>query len=110
MHEKKILYKLNHLISYLLIILQLFISISLSTQTDLTINFEKKEIISLKNNQIETKPYTLKINENTSLIAKQYGLTAEELKLINIYRTFSKPFEQLSLGDVIDVPKKNITI
>ncbi|KLN96053.1 hypothetical protein VK86_12010 [Moellerella wisconsensis] len=106
MHEKKILYKLNHLISYLLIILQLFISISLSTQTDLTINFEKKEIISLKNNQIETKPYTLKINENTSLIAKQYGLTAEELKLINIYRTFSKPFEQLSLGDVIDVPKK----
>ncbi|UNH43802.1 inverse autotransporter beta domain-containing protein [Moellerella wisconsensis] len=78
----------------------------MSTQTDLTINFEKKEIISLKNNQIETKPYTLKINENTSLIAKQYGLTAEELKLINIYRTFSKPFEQLSLGDVIDVPKK----
>lgn len=44
MHEKKILYKLNHLISYLLIILQLFISISLSTQTDLTINFEKKKL------------------------------------------------------------------
>ncbi|WP_152562886.1 MULTISPECIES: ZirU family protein [unclassified Serratia (in: enterobacteria)] len=52
----------------------------------------------------ETEPYTLATGETVFLIAKKYHLTVEELKKINQFRAFSKPFEQLGSGDEIDIP------
>ncbi|WP_052489930.1 YrIlm family inverse autotransporter adhesin [Yersinia aldovae] len=37
---------------------------------------------------------------------KKYAISVDELKRINIYRTFSKPFMTLTVGDEIDVPRK----
>ncbi|WP_390621341.1 YrIlm family inverse autotransporter adhesin [Yersinia frederiksenii] len=53
-----------------------------------------------------TVPYILGPNENIETVAKKFGMTLNELKRINIYRTFSKPFTTLTAGDEIDVPRK----
>ncbi|MHC5178870.1 inverse autotransporter beta domain-containing protein, partial [Serratia rhizosphaerae] len=37
-------------------------------------------------------------------VAKKFNLSVAELKKINEFRTFSKPFEQLGAGDELDVP------
>lgn len=52
----------------------------------------------------ETVSYTLAPGETVSLVAKKYHLTVEELKRVNQFRVFSKPFEQLGGGDEIDIP------
>ncbi|MCS3491020.1 inverse autotransporter beta domain-containing protein [Enterobacter sp. SLBN-59] len=51
-----------------------------------------------------TLPHTLGEGETVTAVAAQYGLTVAALKKLNQLRTFSKPFEQLSAGDEIDVP------
>ncbi|WP_411704856.1 YrIlm family inverse autotransporter adhesin [Edaphovirga cremea] len=53
-----------------------------------------------------TEPYTLGVGESVATIAKKYGISLEELKEINNYRTFAKPFTALTVGDEIDVPRK----
>ncbi|WP_343884040.1 inverse autotransporter beta domain-containing protein, partial [Morganella psychrotolerans] len=52
----------------------------------------------------ETKVYTLGLGDTPAGIAKQQGITLEQLKKLNQFRTFSKPFEELSIGDEIDIP------
>ncbi|WP_416776887.1 LysM peptidoglycan-binding domain-containing protein [Xenorhabdus budapestensis] len=54
---------------------------------------------------IPTEPYILKPGETIHTIAKRYGFTINQLKEINKFRTFSKPFPVLEIGDEIDVPK-----
>ncbi|WP_047684448.1 MULTISPECIES: inverse autotransporter beta domain-containing protein [Xenorhabdus] len=54
---------------------------------------------------IPTEPYILKPGETIHTIAKRYGFTINQLKEINKFRTFSKPFPVLGVGDEIDVPK-----
>ncbi|VXC55500.1 conserved hypothetical protein [Enterobacterales bacterium 8AC] len=53
---------------------------------------------------LETVPYTLAPGETVSQVAKKYHLTVGELKKVNQFRAFSKPFEQLASGDEIDIP------
>ncbi|WP_024911460.1 inverse autotransporter beta-barrel domain-containing protein [Chania multitudinisentens] len=53
----------------------------------------------------DTVPYTLAAGETVSLVAKKYHLTVDELKKINQFRSFSKPFSQLGGGDEIDIPR-----
>ncbi|AHM72829.1 YrIlm family inverse autotransporter adhesin [Yersinia hibernica] len=53
-----------------------------------------------------TESYILGAGENINSVAKRNGMTVDELKRINIYRTFSKPFMALTAGDEIDVPRK----
>jgi adhesin/invasin len=55
---------------------------------------------------VSTEPYIMASGENIATVAKKHGLTVDELKQINIYRTFSKPFNTLTSGDEIDVPRK----
>lgn len=55
---------------------------------------------------VSTEPYIMAGGENIATVAKKHGLTVDELKQINIYRTFSKPFNTLTSGDEIDVPRK----
>ncbi|HHR6446007.1 TPA: inverse autotransporter beta domain-containing protein [Providencia alcalifaciens] len=51
-----------------------------------------------------TQTYTLKLDDTVASIAKQHGVTVNELKKLNQFRTFSKPFEDLTVGDEIDIP------
>ncbi|MCB5320256.1 inverse autotransporter beta domain-containing protein, partial [Yersinia massiliensis] len=55
---------------------------------------------------IPTESYILAAGENVNIVAKRNGMTVDELKRINIYRTFSKPFNKLASGDEIEIPRK----
>ncbi|WP_411704262.1 ZirU family protein [Edaphovirga cremea] len=55
--------------------------------------------------QYETVPYTLGPGETVYTIAKKNHLTLDELKKANQFRTFSKNFTQLGVGDEIDIPR-----
>ena len=50
-------------------------------------------------------PYTLTAGESVNTVAKRYHLTVTQLKKLNQFRTFSKPFTALKAGDELDVPK-----
>ncbi|WP_261438002.1 inverse autotransporter beta domain-containing protein, partial [Serratia quinivorans] len=52
--------------------------------------------------------YTLGEGESVSSVAKKFDLTINELKMLNQFRTYSKPFDNLSRGDVVDIPSKNL--
>lgn len=53
----------------------------------------------------ETMPYTLAPGETVFIVAKKCHLTVDELKEVNQFRSFSKPFIQLGSGDEIDIPR-----
>lgn len=53
---------------------------------------------------IHTRPYVIRRGETVNDIASRSGLTIEQLKKVNQFRTFSKSFDQLSAGDEIDIP------
>jgi adhesin/invasin len=53
-----------------------------------------------------TEPYVIGVGESVETIAKKHGLSVVQLKSINNYRTFSKPFTSLAAGDELDVPRK----
>lgn len=53
---------------------------------------------------VSVRTLTLGAGENVQDVAKRYNLSLSELKEINKFRIFSRPFEQLSAGDDIDVP------
>lgn len=53
----------------------------------------------------ETVPYTMAAGETVYLVAKKHHLTVDELKKVNQFRAFSKPFERLGSGDEIDIPR-----
>ncbi|MFZ1873271.1 MAG: inverse autotransporter beta domain-containing protein, partial [Chania sp.] len=55
---------------------------------------------------VVTEPYVLGVEESVETIAKRHGLSVVQLKNINNYRTFSKPFTALAAGDELDVPRK----
>ncbi|EBM3648100.1 LysM peptidoglycan-binding domain-containing protein, partial [Salmonella enterica] len=55
---------------------------------------------------MKTHIYVLKTGETVTSVANSYGLSLVELKRINQFRKFSKPFETLSAGDELDVPDK----
>lgn len=59
---------------------------------------------------LPSRPYTLTVGENTSIIAERLGLTVEQLEKYNQFRTFSKPFNKLSTGDEIDIPATDMKI
>ncbi|MGH1500475.1 YrIlm family inverse autotransporter adhesin [Yersinia proxima] len=89
-------------ITWVNILFQLLFPLSLSfTPVIAAAQTSKGKIIN-----VTTEPYILNTNENIEIIAKRYGLTVDELKKINNYRTFSKPFSSLTTGDEIDVPRK----
>ncbi|GKX52931.1 hypothetical protein SOASR029_32400 [Budvicia aquatica] len=53
----------------------------------------------------ETVPYTLAPSETVYVIAKKHHITLGELEKLNQFRSFSKPFTQLGVGDEIDIPR-----
>ncbi|MBJ3591163.1 inverse autotransporter beta domain-containing protein [Salmonella enterica subsp. enterica serovar Saintpaul] len=55
-----------------------------------------------------TALYVLKEGDTVDSVAKQFGLTTPELKTLNEFRTYSKPFDQLGAGDEVDVPAPSL--
>jgi adhesin/invasin len=53
---------------------------------------------------LPTHPHTLQKGETVAGLAKRYNLQIVQLKKINQFRLFSRPFEQLTEGDEIDLP------
>ncbi|WP_261437996.1 inverse autotransporter beta domain-containing protein [Serratia quinivorans] len=52
----------------------------------------------------QTALYVLHNDETVVSVAEKFNLSVAELKKINEFRTFNKPFEQLGAGDELDVP------
>ncbi len=86
------------------LLLQLFVPLSVSFSPAIAaMKASKADIIV---SYSSTEPYVLGADETVAMVAKKYGITVDELKKINIYRTFSRPFTALTTGDEIDVPRK----
>ncbi|HEY0210403.1 inverse autotransporter beta domain-containing protein [Acerihabitans sp.] len=51
-----------------------------------------------------SQTYILGEGETVDTVARKYHITAENLKKLNKFRTFSKPFTSLTAGDEIEVP------
>ncbi|WP_153753190.1 MULTISPECIES: inverse autotransporter beta domain-containing protein [unclassified Citrobacter] len=61
-------------------------------------------------NELLARPsvvYVLQSGETTTSIAERLGLTTTQLHYFNQFRTFNKPFAQLSPGDEIDIPSSS---
>ncbi|UCQ55545.1 ZirU family protein [Edwardsiella tarda] len=56
---------------------------------------------------VSTEPYRLAPGETLESVAKKYHLSVDKLKQINQYRIHSKPYEALTVGDELDVPRKH---
>ncbi|WP_313905116.1 YrIlm family inverse autotransporter adhesin [Yersinia wautersii] len=86
------------------LLLQLFVPLSVSFSPAIAAMKASKAdtIVSYSS----TEPYVLGSDETVAMVAKKYGITVDELKKINIYRTFSRPFTALTMGDEIDIPRK----
>ncbi|HHH2110507.1 TPA: YrIlm family inverse autotransporter adhesin, partial [Yersinia enterocolitica] len=96
----------HNIIIWVNIILQISFPLSMSfSPTASASTFDSKSHLSTISG-IETETYTLHANENVEFIAKKFNLTVLELKQLNNYRTFSKPFMSLTAGDEIDVPSQ----
>ncbi|UZM75457.1 YrIlm family inverse autotransporter adhesin [Yersinia sp. SCPM-O-B-9106 (C-191)] len=86
------------------LLLQLFIPLSASFSPAIAAMKASKAATTLSYSSSE--PYVLGLGETVDTVAKKYGISVDELKKINIYRTFSRPFTTLTTGDEIDVPRK----
>ncbi|MDX7150350.1 hypothetical protein [Citrobacter portucalensis] len=63
-------------------------------------------------NELLARPsvvYVLQSGETTTSIAERLGLTTTQLHYFNQFRTFNKPFAQLSPGDEIDIPSSSFS-
>ncbi|CNG31606.1 invasin [Yersinia similis] len=86
------------------LLLQLFVPLSVSFSPAIAAIKVSKAATTVSYSS--TEPYVLGSGETVAMVAKKYGITVDELKKINIYRTFSRPFIALTTGDEIDIPRK----
>ncbi len=56
---------------------------------------------------VKTIPYTLGALESPSTVAARFGITVDELRRLNQFRTFALGFDNVRQGDEIDVPLIN---
>ncbi|EEU9152875.1 hypothetical protein GNW39_12840 [Escherichia coli] len=56
---------------------------------------------------VKTIPYTLGALETPSTVAARFGITVDELRRLNQFRTFARGFDNVRQGDEIDVPLIN---
>ncbi|MDN8558381.1 LysM peptidoglycan-binding domain-containing protein, partial [Citrobacter werkmanii] len=48
--------------------------------------------------------YTLGPGENVRTVAAKFGLSVDELRRLNQFRVFARGFDNLAVGDELDVP------
>ncbi|WP_097419511.1 inverse autotransporter adhesin IatC [Escherichia coli] len=56
---------------------------------------------------VKTIPYTLGELESPPTVAARFGITVDELRRLNQFRTFARGFDNVRQGDEIDVPLIN---
>ncbi|EHP6618892.1 inverse autotransporter adhesin EaeX/Air, partial [Escherichia coli] len=56
---------------------------------------------------VKTIPYTLGALESPSTVAARFGITVDELRRLNQFRTFARGFDNVRQGDEMDVPLIN---
>ncbi|HFX4495835.1 inverse autotransporter adhesin IatC [Escherichia coli] len=56
---------------------------------------------------VKTIPYTLGALESPPTVAARFGITVDELRRLNQFRTFARGFDHVRQGDEIDVPLIN---
>ncbi|EOT0555647.1 inverse autotransporter adhesin IatC [Escherichia coli] len=56
---------------------------------------------------VKTIPYTLGALETAQSVATRFGITIDELRRLNQFRTFARGFDNVRQGDEIDVPLIN---
>ncbi|MGP6514273.1 inverse autotransporter adhesin IatC [Escherichia coli] len=56
---------------------------------------------------VKTIPYTLGALESPPTVAARFGITVDELRRLNQFRTFARGFDNVRQGDEIDVPLIN---
>ncbi len=56
---------------------------------------------------VKTIPYTLGALESPPTVAARFGITVDELRRLNQFRTFARGFDNVCQGDEIDVPLIN---
>ncbi|HFU3030902.1 TPA: inverse autotransporter adhesin IatC [Escherichia coli] len=56
---------------------------------------------------VKTIPYTLGALESPPTVAARFGITVDELRRMNQFRTFARGFDNVRQGDEIDVPLIN---
>ncbi|WP_127959109.1 inverse autotransporter beta domain-containing protein [Serratia microhaemolytica] len=81
------------------ILLQLLLPITLSAGPALAASASSNAKSSLL-----TQRYTLAAGEDVAMVAEKYGISLDELKKLNQFRTFPKAFSVLSAGDELEVP------
>ncbi|PVZ87889.1 invasin [Serratia sp. S1B] len=91
------------IITWINIIVQLLLPLSLSFTPAMVAAASEHTTAT----SVATDTYTLGVGESVTTVAKKYGISVDELKKLNRYRTFSKPFTALTAGDEIDVPRKS---
>ncbi|MEI1455162.1 inverse autotransporter adhesin IatC [Escherichia coli] len=57
--------------------------------------------------KVKTIPYTLGALESPPTVAARFGITVDELRRLNQFRTFARGFDNVRQGDEIDVPLIN---
>ncbi|EJR2406977.1 Ig-like domain-containing protein [Escherichia coli] len=62
---------------------------------------------SLILSNVKTIPYTLGALESPSTVAARFGITVDELRRLNQFRTFARGFDNVRQGDEMDVPLIN---
>ncbi|WP_052045604.1 inverse autotransporter beta-barrel domain-containing protein [Cedecea neteri] len=65
---------------------------------------DKQFLQSASHNTTRNQVYTLSAGETVSSVAKKYNMTLDELRKLNQFRTFAKGFDNLQMGDELDVP------
>ncbi|HII1864247.1 TPA: inverse autotransporter beta domain-containing protein [Escherichia coli] len=58
--------------------------------------------------RMQTRPYTLAKGETVADVAKRYNLSVDELRRLNMLRTFANGFDSLKAGDELDVPVQTV--
>lgn len=58
---------------------------------------------------VKTIPYTLGALESPPTVAARFGITVDELRRLNQFRTFARGFDNVRQGDEIDVPSLTVT-
>lgn len=58
---------------------------------------------------VKTIPYTPGALESPPTVAARFGITVDELRRLNQFRTFARGFDNVRQGDEIDVPSLTVT-
>ncbi|WP_213990737.1 Ig-like domain-containing protein [Sodalis sp. dw_96] len=89
--------RLFNLMVWITILFQLLFPLSIAFSPAIAAAIKQQTITA-------SEPYVIGPGESVLSVANKYHLTLDALKKINQFRAFSRPFEQLTVGDEIDVP------